>query len=285
MGTVRALFILTVVSVATPPMMLVQWILLKLGAGAAGRLPIVFHRLVCRLIGVRVVQEGALSDKRPLLIAANHVSWLDINVFGSIAPLSFIAKSEVAGWPIFGWLAKLQRTVFVDRNRRSHTGRVNGVIGRRLASGDVMVLFAEGTSSDGNRVLPFRSALIGAVQDEARGDAEPVEEDGEPAIWVQPVALVYTHLNGLPMGHQHRPIVAWHGDTDLGPHLWRLLKSGAIDVTVAYGEPLPLRCAADRKAVAARAETAVRAMAAQLLSGHEVKPLKSPKLSAAAETG
>jgi 1-acyl-sn-glycerol-3-phosphate acyltransferase len=280
MGTPRAIFILVVLTVVTPPMMLLQWVFLKLGSRFARTLPVAFHKFVCSLLGVRVRQEGMLSDSRPLLIAANHVSWLDISVFGSVAPLSFIAKSEVAGWPVFGWLAKLQRTVFVDRNRRAHTGHVNNAIGRRLEDGDVMVLFAEGTSSDGNRVLPFRSALLGAAQELAKeGD------DDAPAIFVQPVALVYTHLNGLPMGHQHRPIVAWHGDIELAPHLWRLLKSGAIDVTVAFGEPIPLTRAAERKAVAGRAERAVRGMTTALLCGRDVARARNAPLSAAAETG
>ncbi len=279
MGTVRALFILVVLAVVTPPLMLLQFVLLALKARAAARVPVAYHRFVCLLLGVRVHQEGILSDRRPLLIAANHVSWLDISVFGSIAPLSFIAKSEVATWPVFGWLARLQRTVFVDRNRRNHTARVNDVIGRRLADGDVMVLFAEGTSSDGNRVLPFRSALLGAAHELAR-------EDGEtPAIYVQPVALVYTHLNGLPMGHQHRPVVAWHGDIELAPHLWRLLQSGSVDVTVAFGDPIPLACAAERKAVAGRAERSVRGMAAAVLCGRDAAAGRKAPLSAAAERG
>jgi 1-acyl-sn-glycerol-3-phosphate acyltransferase len=282
MGTIRAIFILVVLTVVTPPMMMLQGLLLALKSRAARKLPVAYHRFICFLLGVRVDWEGILSDKRPLLIAANHVSWLDISVFGSIAPLSFIAKSEVAGWPVFGWLAKLQRTVFVDRNRRAHTGRVNNVIAGRLADGDVMVLFAEGTSSDGNCVLPFRSALLGAAHDLADDD---LEDDVTPAIYVQPVALVYTHLNGLPMGHQHRPVVAWHGDIELAPHIWRLLKSGSIDVTVAFGEPIPLARVTERKAVAMNAENAVRGMAAALLAGHSGKALKTAPLPAAVETG
>lgn len=287
MGTVRALFILLVVAVVTIPLMLLQLLFLAVGAGAAKTLPVTWHRFVCRMLGVRVTVEGALSDTRPLLIAANHVSWLDINVLASIAPLSFIAKSEVATWPVFGWLARLQRSVFVDRNRRNHTARVNDAIGKRLAAGDVMVLFAEGTSSDGNRVLGFRSALLGAAHDLSsdNGDA--------PAIHVQPVALIYTRLNGMPMGRQHRPIVAWHGDIELGPHLWRLLKSGSIDVTVAFGEPIPLADAAGRKSVAEAAERAVRTMATRTLAGRgatwgvDDRPAASPPapLPAGAETG
>jgi lyso-ornithine lipid O-acyltransferase len=283
MGTARALCILLTLTVVTPPLMLLQWIFVHLDLNAARTLPIAYHRFVCGLLGVRVHRKGSLSQRRPLLIASNHVSWLDISVLSTIGPVSFIAKSEVAGWPVFGWLAKLQRSVFVDRNRRAHTGKVNSAIGRRLATGDVMVLFAEGTSSDGNRVLPFRSALLGAAHELVKEDAP----DGEnaPAIYVQPVALVYTHLNGLPMGHQHRPVVAWHGDIELAPHLWRLLRSGAIDVTVAFGEPIPLSRAAERKSVAGKAERTVRGMAAALLSGRDVSTARAAPLSVGAKTG
>lgn len=279
MGTARAIFILTVLAVVTPPLMILQLCLLKLGSPGARKLPVAYHGFVCRVLGVRVSADGALSGRRPLLVAANHVSWLDISVLSSLAPLSFIAKSEVATWPVVGWLAKLQRSVFVDRNRRARTRQVNNAIGKRLADGDVMVLFAEGTSSDGNRVLPFRSALLGAAHELA------CEDTGTPAIHVQPVALVYTRLNGLPMGHQHRPVVAWHGDVDLAPHIWKLLQAGSIDVTVAFGEPIPLSHAADRKKVAGAAERSVRGMASTLLAGRDGAATREEPLSATAETG
>jgi lyso-ornithine lipid O-acyltransferase len=279
MGTLRALFIVCVLTVVTLPLMLAQLLLLAVGSGAAASLPVFYHRLVCRLVGVRVVLDGRLSQVRPLLIASNHVSWLDISVLASIAPLSFIAKSEVASWPVFGWLAKLQRSVFVDRNRRANTRQVNAQIAGRLRSGDVMVLFAEGTSSDGNRVLPFRSALLGAAHELA------CDGDDAPVIHVQPVALVYTRLNGLPMGHQHRPVVAWHGDLELAPHLWRLLKAGSIDVTIAFGQPIPLTCAADRKSVAGTAELRVRDMASALLAGRLDAARIGATLSVTPKTG
>lgn len=273
MGTLRALFIIAVLTLVTPPLMLLQLALLAVRSRYATRLPVAYHRLVCALLGVRVTVHGAMAERRPLLLAVNHVSWLDISVLGSIAPLSFIAKSEVAGWPVFGWLAKLQRSVFVDRKRRTHTGKVNREIADRLAAGDVMVLFAEGTSSDGNRILPFRSALLGAVHEQAGNGTDPT-------INVQPVALVYTRLCGLPMGFQHRPVVAWHGDVDLAPHLWRLLKSGTIDVTLAFAEPISLAAAADRKKVAGAAEHAVRQRATILIAGRSLSEI----LPAPAET-
>ena len=132
----------------------------------------------------------------------------------------FVAKKEVAGWPIFGWLAKLQRTVFIDRERRHRTGAATQEIAERLIGGDAVVLFAEGTSSDGNRVLPFRSALIGAVH-HAIGSSTHHER-----VTVQPLSLAYVDLNGLPLGRAFRSRVAWYGDADLISHLRRRVRRG-----------------------------------------------------------
>lgn len=238
-------------------------------------IPVIYHRLACFGLGVRVSTKGRLAtDKGSVLITANHASWLDIVVLGQSRPLSFIAKSEVASWPIFGWLAKLQRSIFVNRTRRSETGKVAKAIAERLAQGDAMVLFPEGTSSDGNRVLPFRSALIGAAS--AAMSASPTEGNESnvaPPVWIQPVSIAYTAVQGLPMGRQHRPLAAWYGDMELMPHLWALLKEGALDVTISYGEPIPFDNSVNRKQVAQRAENEVRALTrAALFERQTAKP-------------
>ena len=125
--------------------------------------PHLYHRMLCVLIGVRIREVGTRSTASPMLILSNHVSWLDICVITALAPVVFVAKSEVATWPLFGWLAKLQRTIFINRKARHQTGAATREIAGRLLGGDAVVLFAEGTSSDGVRVLPFRSSLVGAV--------------------------------------------------------------------------------------------------------------------------
>ena len=120
------------------------------------------------------------------MIVSNHVSWLDISVLTSIAPVVFVAKQEIASWPLFGLLARLQRTVFVNRTQRHGPPDVNAEIAQPpWSSGDPVVLFGEGTSSDGNRVLPFRSALIGAARDALAA----VDLD---QIWIQPLSIAYT---------------------------------------------------------------------------------------------
>jgi 1-acyl-sn-glycerol-3-phosphate acyltransferase len=244
------IFLLTLVSLVLIPL---QWLAVKFGLPMQRKLPQLWHRIATRLVGIKIEQIGAPSTDRPLLIASNHASWVDITVVGSLMPLSFIAKSEVSGWPIFGLFAKLQRTVFVNRTRRTETGQVADAIAERMAAGDAMVLFAEGTSNDGNCVLPFRSALLGAA-------TRAVGADETSKVWVQPLSVAYRGFYGLPMGRAHRPHVAWYGDMELAGHLWGIFSHGALDVMVRWGEPVLVDRTTDRKALSRRLEREVRAM-------------------------
>ena len=257
----RAALVGAAIAIITLALIPVQWIAVRLHLPLRRRVPVFYHRMVCALIGVRVRVVGAPMHQHPLLIVSNHVSWLDISVITAIAPVVFVAKQEVASWPLFGLLAKLQRSVFVDRNQRQKTAAVNAEIAERLAGGDPVVLFGEGTSSDGNRVLAFRTALIGAARD-ALAQAEHVGR-----VWIQPLSLAYTGLLGLPLGRQHRPIVAWYGDFALGPHLVGVLRRGGIDVVVTWGEPIAFDETSDRKAVARQLEGSVRHLTTLALRG------------------
>ena len=225
------------------------------------RIPTVYHDLVCRILGVRIRTVGRRADFAPLLIVANHASWLDISVITAAAPVVFVAKREVSKWPLFGLLARLQRSVFVDRERRHKTRDVNIEIARRLAGGDAVLLFAEGTSSDGNRVLAFRTALIGAARDTI-AEVRHVER-----VWIQPLSVAYTAMQGLPLCRRNRSTVAWYGRASLLPHLRRLVAQGAIDVTVSWGDPVAYDQYSDRKVVTHRLEDCVRAMTSAALRG------------------
>jgi 1-acyl-sn-glycerol-3-phosphate acyltransferase len=186
-------------------------------------LPFAYHKLCCRIIGLKVRVVGAPAKTRPALFVSNHVSYLDIPVLGSAVPVAFVAKTEVAQWPGYGLLAKLQRTVFVDR-RRNTTLEQRDSIRSRLASGDALVLFPEGTSNDGNRILPFRSALLSVAE------AAPADRP----LAIQPVSIAYTSVNGVPLGWGLRPLVAWYGGMELGGHLWRFTRLGRVEVVVQF---------------------------------------------------
>lgn len=255
MPSLRASFGAAVVILAIVVGIPIQWLCVQLRLPLVRWIPVLFHRIACFALGVRVHVKGRCIEEGSVLITANHASWLDIAALGQLQPLSFIAKSEVAGWPIFGLLAKLQRTIFVNRTRRNKTGDTAREIASRLKQGDAMVLFAEGTSSDGNRVLPFRSALIGAAK--AAMTAGDQQENAQK-VWIQPLSIAYTGIQGMAMGRQHRHLVAWYGDMELLPHLWDLMKVGAIDVTLSFGEPIPFNPASNRKMVAEQAEQHVR---------------------------
>ncbi|WP_420412539.1 lysophospholipid acyltransferase family protein [Roseibium sp.] len=267
---ILTILLLTLVSLVLIPL---QWIAVKLNLPIQKNLPHIWHKIATSLVGIRIHQQGAPAPDRPLLIAANHASWVDITVVGSLMPLSFIAKSEVSGWPVFGLFAKLQRTVFVNRTRRTETAAVADTIAVRMAEGDAMVLFAEGTSNDGNCVLPFRSALLGAATRAAGGDQEA-------GVWVQPLSIAYQGLFGMPMGRVHRPHVAWYGDMELAGHLWGIFKHGALDVAVYWGEPVRVEAATDRKTLTRHLEREVRALTMAALRQKPVERFDSDEIEA-----
>lgn len=240
----------------------IQWCLRALGLSDRPRISMVFYGILRHLLRLRVRVIGTPVTGRPVIFVSNHISWVDIAAIGSILPANFVAKREVREWPLIGLTAELTGTVFVDRTRRQRTADVNAEIANRLAKGRPVVLFAEGTSSDGNRVLQFRSALIGAA-----GDL--LLSSQHPDIVLQPLSISYTHINGLPMGRQHRPLVAWYGDADFLPHLRNYVRQSAVDATIAFGEPVPF-AGTDRKAATKSIERTVRRLTSAALRGRSV---------------
>ena len=254
MPTLRAAVILAVFLAVTVILIPLQWLFVALRLPWRRTFPHAYHRFIARLFGIHIRVLGAPARARGALLLANHTGWLDIVIFSAVLPLSFVAKSEVGSWPFFGTLARLQRTVFVARAKRSETGTAAERIRKRLRQGDTLMLFPEGTSSDGNEVLPFKSALLGAAETDD--------------ILVQPVSTAYTGIHGIPMGRENRPLYAWYGDMELVPHLWEMLKAGPLDVVVEFHAPLaPL----GRKELAKAAEKLVRQGQIRALSGHALK--------------
>lgn len=247
-GRIRIIRFLSGIVPVTLLLIPLQWAMVRFWPQRAGVIPYYFHRLTAQQLGLKIRLFGKVYRGRPLLILANHMSWLDIVALSTVMPLSFVARADMAGWPIFGLFATLQRSIFVERTRKSATKAANDALSERLLAGDPVVLFAEGTTSDGNRVLAFRSSMVGAVEG-MFGKAEPV---------VQPVAIAYTRYQGLPMLRTKRPDVAWYGDMELIPHFAGILKGGPIEVTLTFCDPLPLEAASDRKQLTKSAETVIR---------------------------
>jgi len=218
-------------------------------------LPPLLHRLLCIGLGVRLRVHGQASDLRPQLVVPNHVSWLDIVVIGALRPTEFLAKKEI-GANFFGRLVVgLQGAVYVERGRRRKIPQVNAEMARRMRAGAAVVLFAEATTNDGNRLLRFKSSHFEAPR-------LVLEEPLHSAV-VQPIFIAYSRRGGLPLGRAERPFVAWYGDMTFFSHLWRFLLAGSVDCDVYCGPPLYVHRGEHRKAIARRAERAVRALAEQ----------------------
>ena len=198
-------------------------------------IPVLHHKLITKIIGLKIDRIGDISKDKKVLFVSNHLSYFDIIILGSLIPGRFIAKSEVASWPIFGFLSKITRTIFIQRDRKASLEQVR-LIKEQLDRYGKLILFPEGTSSDGRRVLPFKTPLF---------DAAVLTNS-----IVQPITIRYTHLNGIPVGYSSRSLFGWYGDMDLGPHLWNALSLGSFTVEVVFHEPIRADQFSNRKKLA-----------------------------------
>lgn len=199
-----------------------------------------------RVIGAPMREGGALL--------VNHASWLDILVMGSSAPVHFVSKAEVAGWPLFGWIGKISNTVFIAR-RRGAAGAQEKILSDRARLGHLLCLFPEGTSTDGQRVLPFKSALFRAFMPDA--------ETRRAATRVQPVTVHYAPRAALP-----RSFYGWWGRRGLFDHLFKVATLSSAGVaTVIFHDPMDPSAFDDRKALAIEAHSVVAEGLASAASG------------------
>jgi 1-acyl-sn-glycerol-3-phosphate acyltransferase len=223
---------------------------------SAAKISVFFSRTICALLGLRVhFEDEALLGPKPRMIVANHVSWSDILALASRETPCFVAKSEVAGWPVLGAFARVQDTIFVRRDSRADVPRVNALMAQKMIGGEDVLLFGEGTSTDGAGVLSFKPSHFAAAREALRLFPDTRE------VTIQPAAIVYTHARGQPLDEASRRALAWFGDADLAPHIWLLLKSAPVDCLVRFGAPLAFRSDSDRKAIALETENRVRALA------------------------
>jgi lyso-ornithine lipid O-acyltransferase len=252
----------------TLPSMVIQAICLVLPGGAKVAFPRLFWRLFARTLGLDVRVVGELASKRsgrPVIFVSNHSSWIDIPVVGGVLPAPFVSKDDVERWPVIRTIARLGRTIFVSRQRGS-TARELDAMQSVLARGDNLILFPEGTSSDGSRVLPFRSSFFALA--EGKGIDDPSRR---PLI--QPVSVVYDRLNGLPAGRSSRPVFAWYGDMDIASHFWRMTQHLDMRVTVLLHAPLDPATFPDRKSLSQAVWQTVADGAAMLRQNRPARPL------------
>jgi 1-acyl-sn-glycerol-3-phosphate acyltransferase len=271
LGTLRAIRVVrrgVCVLLWTLPCMAIQAICL----GMPGRAKVVFARfywsMVCRLLGVRVRTIGAAANVaggRSVVFVSNHSSWLDIPVLGGRLDVCFVSKDEVGRWPLVGTVARLGRTVFISRQRHA-TARERDAMRERLAVGDNLLLFPEGTTSDGSRVLRFRTSFFAIAE-------------GEDPPLIQPVSVVYDRLGGLPAGRASRPVFAWYGDMDLAPHFWRFAQQRGLRASILLHPPLDPARFASRKALSHAVWQAVADGASTLRQNRPVRVPTPPGLA------
>jgi 1-acyl-sn-glycerol-3-phosphate acyltransferase len=258
-GVLRAVSRLVLAAVWTLPSIPVQAALLALPGHGNMAFGAFYHRVLCRILGLRVRVVGQAAQGGKVLFLSNHSSWLDIPVLGGVLGAPFVSKADVGEWPVVGLIARLGRTVFVSRTR-GRTGEEAAGMRERLMAGDSLVLFPEGTSSDGGRVLPFRSAFLGVA---------------EMSKLVQPVSVVYDRLGGLPVARRDRAHFAWYGDMEIGSHFWRLARRSGGGVTVLLHDPVDPHAFPNRKVLTLAVERVVAEGAATLRQNRPSRPLSA----------
>lgn len=212
-----------------------------------------FCLLACKALGIIVDAKGRLPTGAPVLLVANHISWTDILALGSLAPLAFVARHDLADWPVLGLLARSYGALFVERGRRRQIPEINRQMAARLGQSEIVALFPEATTGDGTRVRKFHSPHFAAA-----GALLNMREE-VASVLVAPAAISYTHRRGLPLGRNGRASVAWYGDTEFGPHLVDLLQAGRTQCTIRLLEPISFERNTSRKIVTRQAAEAIRA--------------------------
>jgi len=215
-------------------------------------LPVIFNKLLIWLFSIRIEFEGEINkSKDSNLFVSNHLSYLDIPVLGSVYPVRFVAKSEVENWPLFGFLAKLGRTIFVSRNRSYSLVQKYKIL-KSLSLDEKIFIFPEGTTSDGNRVLDFRPSSFSALE-------------GQNFV-IQPIVIVYSDLNEIPINRWLRPVIAWYGDMELKPHLLTLAHLRSIKARLIYLDKVNAKNFSSRKDLSKYLENKIKKVYSEALS-------------------
>lgn len=202
-----------------------------------------FFIIIGHVSGLRITVEGTISKARPMMIVANHSSYLDIFALGSIVPVSFTPKLEIRSWPLIGFFCVIADCVFIER-RPADMQRAQAEMAARLNKGKVLALFPEGTTGDGLHVMPFKSGFLSLVE--------------AHKLPLQPATIAYTHIADMPLNTENRDCVAWIGDADFVTHYWRLLKFPSVKVHVTFYDEQHIENYEDRKAIAKACENIIR---------------------------
>lgn len=239
---IRGIFLVAIISVMAP----LQWAASLPGdVRFSTWLPRAFYRLACRVMGIVVDVQGSINVGQTVWLS-NHLSYLDIMAIGSVAKCCFVAKDDVRGWSILGHLAQLWGTVFISRVAR-RAADAGESLSSALAASKSLVVFPEGTSTDGTAVLPFKSSLFETL----------VADSSASRITLQPLTVSVTSIDGHPVDVSNREVYAYHGDASLGSHLLRFLGTSGARVRLVFHAPLTTQPGGSRKNLANAARAAV----------------------------
>lgn len=199
--------------------------------------PRAYHAFLCRLFGIRIIVEGDIETEGRVVYVGNHISYLDIEVIGSVLTGTFIAKKEVESWPILGILGKMQRTLYISRSPKD-AQRETGVMLERLEENIPLIIFPEGTSSDGTNVLPFKTSFFEILLNRN--------------VKIQPFTISVMEVDGKPVTSTAvRDQYTWYGDMTMEPHLWAFAKGRGAVVKVIFQKPVLSNEFNNRKALSA----------------------------------
>ena len=198
----------------------IQFLLILVKSNLRFFLPLIFHKFLLKILGIRLSIKGRPSERKPLILIGNHCSYLDIIILGSVLPVCFVAKSEIKSWFLFGTLASLQNSIFIDRRNFKALDSLKK-ISKNLSSNFAIIIFPEGTTNNGKRVLKFRASLFKIFED-------------DPTLGLQNFSLCYTHINSMPLDNRMRPNIAWYGEMNLITHLKRLLHYSSIGAKLQF---------------------------------------------------
>jgi len=242
-GKLRAVLRFLGLAAVIFPLMIPMFLARLLGLKAMSEFMVTLACKLClQVIGLRLSVRGKPMHQRGAVVA-NHASWLDIFTLNAGQRAYFVAKAEVANWPLIGFIARSTGVVFIER-KASDAARQKDLFLSRISQGDKLLFFPEGTSTDGLRVLKFRSSLFAAF----------FEKGLREILWIQPVAVVYH----APDGEDPR-FYGWWGEMDFIPHFIHILGSRKQGrVTIHFAEPIRVAEVENRKILAQKCETAVR---------------------------
>ncbi len=226
------------------PLMIPMFLARFLGLKALSETVVTVACKLCLwVLGIRLITRGK-PMRHAGAVVANHASWLDIFTLNAVQRAYFVSKAEVRKWPLIGFIARTTGVVFIER-RAADAARQKEIFLARISAGDKLLFFPEGTSTDGLRVLKFRSSLFAAF----------FEAGLRETMWIQPVAVVYH----APKNTDLR-FYGWWGDMNFTPHFMHILGSGQQgSVTIHFADPIKVSTMPDRKVLAEACEKSVRA--------------------------